>query len=243
MAELVFKNNVRCGYRGVVTRKVREVDAVLAADPNPDKVRLAQLKFTLKEKLETLAKIDLEILILGDENAIEGDITQSEKVRDTIYEALAKIEAACEPAAPVVAANPLPRPLTPPAPLRHAVPTKQLPELKLLHFNGDMTKWTPFWDSYKAAIHEDSELSDIDKFTYLRSLLEHTASEAISGLTLTAANYAEAVDILRKRFGDNDRIIESHMEALAGLKAVSSSHKLQALKKLFDQVGAHIRGL
>ena len=86
-------------------------------------------------------------------------------------------------------------------------------------------------------------MSDIDKFTYLRSLLEHTASEAISGLTLTTANYTEAVDILRKHFGDNDRVIESHMEALAGLKAVSSSHKLQALRKLVDQVGAHIRGL
>ena len=78
-----------------------------------------------------------------------------------------------------VAANPLPRPLTPPAPLRRAVPTKQLPELNLLHFNGDRTKWTPFWLSYKAAIHEDPELSDIDKFMYMRSLLEHTASEAI----------------------------------------------------------------
>ena len=80
------------------------------------------------------------------------------------------------------------------------MPTKRLPELKLLHFTGDMTKWIPFWDSYKAAIHEDPELSDIDKFTYLRSLLEHTASEAISGLALTTTNYAEAVDILRKRF-------------------------------------------
>ena len=180
MAQLVFNNNVRRGYRGVVTRKVREVDTVLATDPNPDKVRLAQLKFTLKEKLETLAKIAQEMLVLGDENAIEGEIAQSEKVRDTVYEALAKIEAACEPAALVVAANPLPRPLTPPAPLRQAVPTKRLPELKLLHFTGDMTKWIPFWDSYKAAIHEDPELSDIDKFTYLRSLLEHTASEAYS---------------------------------------------------------------
>lgn len=72
MVELVFNNNVRRGYHGVVTRKVREVDTVLAADPNPDKVRLAQLKFTLKEKLETVAKIDQEILVLRDENAIEG---------------------------------------------------------------------------------------------------------------------------------------------------------------------------
>ena len=47
MAELVFNNNVRRGYRGVVTRKVREVDTVLAADPNPDKVgfSLRKMKF------------------------------------------------------------------------------------------------------------------------------------------------------------------------------------------------------
>ena len=48
---------------------------------------------------ETLAKIDQEILVLGDENALEGEIAQSENVRDTKYEALPKIEAACEPAA------------------------------------------------------------------------------------------------------------------------------------------------
>ena len=86
-------------YCGVVTRKFREVDTVLAADPNPNKVRLAQFKFTLKEMFETLAKIDQEILVLGDENALEGEIAQSEKVRDTKYEALPKIEAAFEPAA------------------------------------------------------------------------------------------------------------------------------------------------
>lgn len=60
------------------------------------------------------------------------------------------------------------------------------PKLMLQPFIGDITAWTTFWDSYESAIHENNGLSDIDKFNYLRSLLERTAYEAIAGLTLTA---------------------------------------------------------
>ena len=65
-----------------------------------------------------------------------------------------------------------------------------------------MMKWTAFWDSYKSAVHDNDELSDVDKFNYLRSLLERTAYEAIAGLSLSSANYGEAIDILMKRFGN-----------------------------------------
>ena len=56
-----------------------------------------------------------------------------------------------------------------------------------------------FWDSFESAIHLNRSLSDVDKFNYLRSYLESTAAD---GLSLTSANYAEAVDILKKRFGN-----------------------------------------
>ena len=73
----------------------------------------------------------------------------------------------------------------------------KLPKLTIRPFNGDLTAWTTFWDSFEAAIHRNDELSDIDKFNYLRSLLEHTAREAISGFSLTSANYGEAISILK----------------------------------------------
>ncbi len=34
--------------------------------------------------------------------------------------------------------------------------------------------------------------------------MSNTALEAISGLTLTDANYDEAIDLLQKRFGNNN---------------------------------------
>ena len=60
----------------------------------------------------------------------------------------------------------------------------KLPKLTLRKFSGDPTAWTPFWDSYESAIHRNPDLSDIDKFNYLQSLVEHSAAEAIAGLTL-----------------------------------------------------------
>lgn len=78
----------------------------------------------------------------------------------------------------------------------------KLPKISLLHFRGNMMKWTPFWDSFESAVHRSTHLSEIDKFNYLRSLLEGTAYDAIAGLSLSAANYTEAVEILKKRFGN-----------------------------------------
>ncbi len=48
-------------------------------------------------------------------------------------------------------------------------------------FSGNVTKWPEFWDLYESAVHNSPDLSDVDKFNYLRSLLERTAYEAIAG--------------------------------------------------------------
>lgn len=95
-----------------------------------------------------------------------------------------------------------PRPGCPPSSLLHI----KLPKLSLKKFDGELTKWTTFWDTSESAVHRNPVLSDIDKFNYLTSLLESAASEAIAGLTLTAANYDEAVATL-KRFGNKQSII------------------------------------
>ena len=48
-----------------------------------------------------------------------------------------------------------------------------------------LTNWISFWDSYRVAIHTNPDLSNADKFTYLQSLVERSAKDAISGLSLT----------------------------------------------------------
>ena len=61
----------------------------------------------------------------------------------------------------------------------------KFPKISLPHFKGNPIYWTAFWDSYESAVHLNSALSEVDKFNYLRSLLEKSAYDAITGLTLT----------------------------------------------------------
>ena len=106
--------------------------------------------------------------------------------------------------------KPIPSPPTPVAdmhaPTASPAPPRgnkvKLPKLSLPHFSGNVTKWTTFWDSFESAVHNNDDLTDVDKFNYLRSFLECTAYEAIYGLTLSSANYQEAIDVLHKQFSD-----------------------------------------
>ena len=79
---------------------------------------------------------------------------------------------------------------TPPSssPIEHHGPRVRLPNLVLKKFGGDPTEWITFWDSFESAVHINSDLTDMDKFNYLHSLLDKMAIEAISGLKLKAAN-------------------------------------------------------
>ena len=119
----------------------------------------------------------------------------------------------------------------------------RLPKLSIKKFSGDLTKWVTFWDSFNSSIHENQTLSSIDKFNYLNSYLESEAANAISGLTLTAVNYEEAVATLKRRFGNKQLIVNRHMDLLLHLDTVASQHNLKGLRHLFDIVESNVRGL
>ena len=119
----------------------------------------------------------------------------------------------------------------------------KLPKLTIQPFDGDVTKWTPFWDSYDSAIHQNSSLTGSDKINYLRSLLKGTAREAVAGLTLTVANYDEAIGILKKRFGNRQQIISQHMDILMNVESVTLRSNVKGLCQLYDVVESNVRSL
>ena len=62
----------------------------------------------------------------------------------------------------------------------------------------EVTQFRSFWDSFESTVHTNTDLTKIDKFNYLVSLLKGTASRAIAGLPITEENYNAAVDIINK---------------------------------------------
>lgn len=62
-------------------------------------------------------------------------------------------------------------------------------------------------------------------------------------MALSAANYGEAIKILKKGFGNRQLIITKHMESLLAVNAVTSDQHLRDLGRLYDQSEANIRSL
>ena len=99
----------------------------------------------------------------------------------------------------------------PPPPSAVSVPSKpRLSKLTLPKVKEDVKDWHTLWDSFQLPVHNNTDISRVDKFNYLNSLLEGTAFKTVQGLPLTDCNYDMAVEMLKERFGDPQQIISAH---------------------------------
>lgn len=219
----------RKAHRGVVTKLVNEVTPLIEGE-RTEKVliRLKTIEEQLAEKMRMLKNLDEEVLRLIDVSEIENDVLESETVLDKIAQLRGEINAfskkptklADEPTSdhvsPEVAGESVitDRPSSRNSTSHEEIQSEngdthsrisgmkpKLPKLHLPKFSGDITKFQTFWDSFESAVHLNPELSSIDKFNYLKALVEGPAASTILGLTLTEANYSAAVALLKERYG------------------------------------------
>ncbi|GFR11993.1 uncharacterized protein TNCT_585531 [Trichonephila clavata] len=106
----------------------------------------------------------------------------------------------------------------------------KLSQLQIPQFDGNILKFSDLYSQFEAATHNNSNLSDVEKFNYLKSYLTHEAEIAIRGLTLSANNYTIALNIIKEQFGRKDIIIDSHVSKLLHLNPVRKSYDVTNLR-------------
>ena len=79
--------------------------------------------------------------------------------------------------------------------------------------------WQEFWDTFEATIQK-GRYSSVDKMNYLKSKLTGEVLDAISGYQLSNYNYKVVVDVLQKRFGNPQSIIDVHYRSLSHLQII-----------------------
>ena len=105
-----------------------------------------------------------------------------------------------------------------------------------------MTNWNPFWESFKAAVHENNGITKVDKMNYLFSHLEGAAARSVQGLTLTEANYDAAIAIHEERFGRPQQIIAAHMDELLKVQPCLNERS-SSIWFVYDKIRVHVRRL
>ena len=94
----------------------------------------------------------------------------------------------------------------------------RLRKISLSRFNGYITKFYSFWQSFKSAIDENDSLTAVDKFNYLVNVLDGETFRVVQGLEFVEENYDLAKETLYQRFGHKQKIIQVHMEKLLNLQ-------------------------
>ncbi|XP_075158064.1 uncharacterized protein LOC142231336 [Haematobia irritans] len=118
----------------------------------------------------------------------------------------------------------------------------RLPELKIPAFSGSYTDWPNFFAMFTTVIANDMDLTNIEKFQHLRSLLTGSALDTISSLEPNDANYDKAIELLKNRFDNKLLLFQMHIKEVFGLKNVEKG-SASSLRQLSDKLNAHIRAL
>ena len=138
--------------------------------------------------------------------------------------------------------NSLPSSNSFPLPLNESVKVK-LPKLENSKFNGDVINWQGFWDQFCSAIHENNPISDIDKFSYLKTFLCDSAIATISGLSLSAVNYVPAIELLKGRYGNSQVLVSAYMKKFVLLPKIKNDDDIKGLGNLYNQIESIVRNL
>ena len=200
--------------------------------------------------MELIATLSETILGQVEEEDIEEEIADSSEFMDEIDICLTTLEDATRVEAENV--------VTPPTKANSSQQDQQvdepghrsgrgskvrLPKLQLTSFDGNFKDWSAFWNSFDSAINSYQSLTPIERFSYLRASLRGSAAATINGLNLSSANYEAAVALLKEKYGDPQKIINAHMDALVNLPIVENARDLKAVRHLYDEVEANVRAL
>lgn len=116
----------------------------------------------------------------------------------------------------------------------------KLPDITLPTFNGDVTNWLEFRDTFEALIHR-SDLKPIHKLKYLRSCLTDGALNVIASLEYCEESYQIAWRLICDRYNNPKVLITNHLRALFNIDIVQSTPS--ALRTFVDDITRHLRTL
>jgi len=110
-------------------------------------------------------------------------------------------------------------------------------QITLPTFTGNPLDWLTFWDSCQAAIHLNPNLSDVQKFNYLKAQLDRDAAKTIDWFSLSDHTYLPfSMNILVKH-----KLVAAHKQAL--LEVASLSNTLNSLFNFHYTINSHSHGL
>ena len=145
----------RVPIRALVTKLTRRAETVIASG---DVSAVAGIFSTLDDKLNQLTVLDKEIFDNWDSekdqdgSAMEAEVEQGMNYEVSANTCISKLKLFLDQQT---------------TSSRMTFQPVKLPKMELPKFGGSRIQWQSFWQIFEASIHNNSNLADVQKFTYL----------------------------------------------------------------------------
>jgi hypothetical protein len=126
----------------------------------------------------------------------------------------------------------------------HSKKTLKLPKIEFKKFGGELTEWLGWWAQFEG-IHEDEDLHDADKFTYLVQCMTvgTRAFELVSSYPQSKDNYPKVVKALKERYGNPKLLKQVYVRELIAMIIMTKNRDKMTLASLYDKLESHLRSL
>ncbi|XP_046801121.1 uncharacterized protein LOC124418533 [Lucilia cuprina] len=117
-----------------------------------------------------------------------------------------------------------------------------LPKIRIEPFTGKYADWPSFKDLFNSAIDSRPNLTNIQKFHYLKSVLKDDAANLIKHMQITDLSYSTVWDRLKERYDRPRHIVNSYIETFMSISSLKEENST-GLRKISDVSNEVIRGL
>ncbi|XP_014211633.1 uncharacterized protein LOC106641654 [Copidosoma floridanum] len=121
----------------------------------------------------------------------------------------------------------------------------RLLRISIPNFSGRREDWKNFRDLFRSLIHEDSQVTNVERLFYLKSLAQGDANIALDTIQVAKANYSTAWALLEACYEHSHLLIHNHVTALRNIKPLrdKSAHGLQSLLDTLEKHRDQLRAL
>nr|XP_029725065.1 uncharacterized protein LOC115265012 [Aedes albopictus] len=115
----------------------------------------------------------------------------------------------------------------------------RFPEIHLPRFSGKLTDWCVFRDAFESAIGNREEISNVDKFQYLKGLVQGEAARIIESISISELGYTDAWRALKLRYENKRQQIRCHIKSLFEIPSMRKESP-EELLNLVDRFEQHL---
>ncbi|KAL1447022.1 hypothetical protein WDU94_001901 [Cyamophila willieti] len=124
----------------------------------------------------------------------------------------------------------------------NTVAQPKLPPLELPSFNGTISDWPTFFETFKSLIHTNPSLSDDQKVQYLVSKLKDQALNVCAGVPPVGSNYEQIWKSLVERYQDTRYLASHYVDNILNFKNITSETHV-SYTQFMDKLGSSVLAL